>query len=207
MPAWVDLANNQNWITVGNNPPNHGGPWQMVVGHHGAQVAAAAPPINNGMYYLGDDPPQGAPAAAQGGVGDNNVPHPAHVGIQHYAPKGATVFLSTRSSSEPQDPAYQIEVSLESLGQELEDLEAAKEALSTQVEVLEESCTAIRSHISTLQRVANQLQTSSPKQPQKRRSKTEQLLAAALPVVQPVDHFAEAEEEPVGPELWQQGQG
>lgn len=106
--------------------------------------------------------------------------------------KKFTESLSPRSSSEHQDPAYQIEESLESLSQELEDLISAKEALATQVEVLEESCIAVQSHISTLRRVASQLQTSSSTPPLKRRSKLGLEQVGAVPALQQADPFAEA---------------
>lgn len=108
----------------------------------------------------------------------------------------STASLSSRSSSEPQDPAYQIEESLKCLDQELGDLEDAKEVLSTQVEVLEESCTSIRNHISTLRMVANLMRTSSRKKPRRYQSVLDPVPDEVDHQTQQADLGIEVEEQP-----------
>lgn len=181
MPTWRSVTTGAEWRTVGENPPHRdnavagAGPWTRVADGWNFNEPQAVTP----RPVAADNADWGRFTIAQGVLGE----------LLNLAPAKVTESLSSRSSSKPQDPAYQIEESLESLGQELEDLVAAKEALSTQVEVLEEMSTVIRSHISTLQTVASQLRTSSPS-PQSRQSKIEQSAELARPEAPPVDLFA-----------------
>lgn len=66
----------------------------------------------------------------------------------------------SRSSLSPQDLAYQIGESIESLDRELGEALSAKEELATRLEVVEESYRVILDRISSLRMVANQLRTS-----------------------------------------------
>lgn len=66
----------------------------------------------------------------------------------------------SRSSLSPQDLAYQVGESIESLDRELGEALNAKEELATRLEVVEESYRVILDRISSLRMVANQLRTS-----------------------------------------------
>lgn len=202
MPTWRSRTTGHVWRTIGPAPPaaTNGlagdGPWELVPDDaaervdwrrlggqiQNAQIPLPVPELAN-PRTIRDAGFQVRFAPGNGGVWN--------LGQDVEITTSATESLSSRSSSEPQDPAYQIEESLESLGQELEDLEAAKEVLATQVEVLEEMSTVIRSHISTLRTVASQLRTSSPS-PQSRQSKSAQFAELAQPEAAQAAQFAGA---------------
>lgn len=116
----------------------------------------------------------------------------------------STAFSKSRSSSKPLDPAYQIEASLKSLDQELEDLEASTEAIATKLAALEENCTVIRAHISTLRRVASRLGTSSSTERPPDLLMTGLNSVAIAPGIPPIGHWFEAVEQPTAPAPWPQ---
>lgn len=204
----MPLAYNQNngvvqYFNEADNIPVQDGWWEMSDDETVEQAYQSIveqldpgqyvhPPINFGLQINAEQ------AAAQLENHLNNV-----------APsfKKLFAFGSSRSSSKPQDPAYQIGESVKCLDQEMADLVGAKEEIATRLEVLEESCITIRDHISILRKVASQLETSYGRKRQSYQLKIVPGIAAAAPEIQQVGLDFEVEEQLAEPEPLQQGQG